>query len=167
MNRRIYTDEKELSELLSKGRQNAKSMADVIQNLEGIDDAILISDQKLLNKYAKELIIRFADEDIKDRLLLSFGVHPDYPMSKYSSKPIIRIQYAIDHGLVDEKSSPSELGNGRVTSLDKMLRNEEIPLIIRMASSIIRHLEKSEWQPLGILDVIKKRKNAFLAEPKA
>ena len=154
MKHRVVSSKEVLQKGLTDCRQNYELISGLIQKLELCRYVDPKEEKHLLERYIMELIDRFADEDDKYNLLLSFGLNPDYPPSKYPSRPMMRVQHGIDHGWIKGYTSVQMIDPKKLKSLDRTMRNKEIPMISRLADGIIHYLEATEWQPLSILQEI-------------
>ena len=134
-------------------RQNLPSTGGLIQRLERTSREFdSRRDKALFSRYIKALIDRYAEEQDRDRLLVAFGVHPDY--LALSRKPLMRLQFAIDHGLVELTGNAEDYDTKVISSRGHMLREEEQPLVNRLSLAIAQQLKDSGGEPLGILEEI-------------
>jgi len=170
MENRVWVSEEELRELFKKGRQNVEDIADIIAVLEADRSFMQRDDISLLNRYIKEVISRFSPEEYKDRLLIAFGVHPDYPESGFPARKYMRVQHALDHGLCKHNIPLAEMDEKQLDSEDRRLRNKEMPMANNLADIVVAHIKENDNQPLGILaeltEIVKKEPE-ITTEPEA
>lgn len=151
-----------LCERLQKSRQNIESTADLIVMLENVPIFSFPKSEWLLTSYIEELIGRFANEQDREQIQISFAVHPDYPITKYKKRNLMRAQYEIDHGTaahVESRTSAFDLTKNKVESIDKVFRKKAIEPIQRFAYSILQSWEQSGNHSLGILKIIRKKRS--------